>query len=67
MAANVILSNGDVEYDVASDMDPGKSDVAGHVSIHLSGFFPTLTFASTSPETSLCFQRRPKMTWRCHA
>ena len=39
MAANVILSNGDMEYDVASDMDPRKSDVAGHVNIHVSGFF----------------------------
>ena len=46
MARNVIRSNGDVEFDVLSEMDmekfdvdPRKSDVASHVSICLRGFF----------------------------
>ena len=46
MAGNFIRSNGDAEFDVACDLDPGKydvgsgkCDVAGHVSRYLSGFF----------------------------
>ncbi len=61
MATNFILSNGDVEDDVVppnfdvtaqkSDVDPGKNDVACHVSRVLGGFHLKNMFRWTSRGT----------------